>query len=133
MEKFKPTEYYIVYNFETMEELINNKKENTTIELEDDSSSSSSSSSSSTPRKSTEKINHIVLLSAAYTEKTKSGVLTGYFNHRDGSDFIIKWLESLIEVAGEVTKDNIYDCINYTTENISNFVPFLISTLEGLI
>jgi hypothetical protein len=31
----------------------------------------------------------------------------------------------LIEVAGEVTKDNMYDCINYTTENIPNFVPVL--------
>jgi hypothetical protein len=31
----------------------------------------------------------------------------------------------LIEIAGEVTKDNMYDCINYTTENITNFVPVL--------
>jgi hypothetical protein len=61
MKKFKPTEYYIVYDFETMEELINNKKEDTTIELEDDSSSSNSSSSS-TPTKSTEKISHIYSL-----------------------------------------------------------------------
>jgi hypothetical protein len=31
----------------------------------------------------------------------------------------------LIEVAGEVTKDNMYDCINYIIENIPNFVPVL--------
>jgi hypothetical protein len=29
----------------------------------------------------------------------------------------------LIEVAGEVTKDNMYYCIDYPTENIPNFVP----------
>jgi hypothetical protein len=57
--------------------------------------------------------------------KTKSGVKTGYFDRRDCSDFIIKWLESLIEVAGEVTKDNMYDCINYTIENTPNFITVL--------
>jgi hypothetical protein len=62
MNKFKPTEYYIVYDFETMEELINNKKGDTTIDLEDDSSSSA-------PTKSTEKISHIVLLSAAWLQR----------------------------------------------------------------
>jgi hypothetical protein len=42
MDKFKPTECYIIYDFETMEELIDNKKEDTTIELEEEESSSSS-------------------------------------------------------------------------------------------
>jgi hypothetical protein len=36
-----------------------------------------------------------------------------------------KQLKSLVEVVGEVTKDNMYDCINYTIENIPNFVPVL--------
>jgi hypothetical protein len=124
MDKFKPTEYCIVYDFETMEELIDNKKEDITIEVKDDSSSSSSTSSSA-PVKSTEKISHIVLLSAAWAGKTKSGVKTGYFDRQYGPDFIIKWLESLIEVVGEVTKENMYDCINYTIENIPNFAPVL--------
>jgi hypothetical protein len=31
----------------------------------------------------------------------------------------------LIEVAAKITKDNMYDCINYTIENIPNFVPVL--------
>jgi hypothetical protein len=70
MEKFKLTEYYMVYDFETMEELIDNKKEDITIELEDESSSLSSSSSS-TPTKSTEKISHIFLLSAAWLRRPK--------------------------------------------------------------
>jgi hypothetical protein len=42
MDKFKPTEYYIVYDFETMEEPLNNNDENITIERDDDDSSSSS-------------------------------------------------------------------------------------------
>jgi hypothetical protein len=132
MDKFKYTEYYIVYDFETMEEPLNNDDENITIEREDDDSSSSSlsqpsssSSSSSSPAKGTTKISYIVLLSAAWAPKTKSGIKTRYFDRRDGKDFIIKCLESLIEVAGEVTKDNMYDCIDYTTENIPNFVPVL--------
>jgi hypothetical protein len=113
MDKFKPTEYYIVYDFETMEEPLNNNDENITIEREDDDSSSNSSSFS-TPEKGTTKISHIVLLSAAWAAKTKSGIKTAYFDRRDGEDFIIKWLKSLVEVAAEVSKDNMYDCINYT-------------------
>jgi hypothetical protein len=87
MDKFKPTEYYIVYDFETMEEPLNNNNENITIENEGDDSSSSSSSqpsstssSSSSPEKGITKISNIVLLSAAWAAKTKSGIKTGYFD-----------------------------------------------------
>jgi hypothetical protein len=132
IDKFKPTEYYTIYDFETMEELLNNNDENITIERKDDDNSSlslsqpsSSSSSSSTPTKCTTKISHIVPLSAVLAAKTKTGIKTAYFDRRDGDDFIIKWLKSLVEVAGEVSKDNMYDCIDYTTENIPNFVPVL--------
>jgi hypothetical protein len=55
--------------------------------------------------------------------RTKSGIKTANFDRWDCDDFIIRWLKSLVEVAGEVSKDNMYDCINYTTENIPNFVP----------
>jgi hypothetical protein len=92
----------------------------------DDTSSSSlsqPSSISSSPTKGTTKISHVVLLSAAWGAKTKSGMKTAYFDCLNGDDFIIKWLISLVEVAGVVSKDNMYDCINYTTENIPNFVP----------
>jgi hypothetical protein len=40
MNKIKPTEYYIVYDFETMEEALNNNNKNITIDREDDVSSS---------------------------------------------------------------------------------------------
>jgi hypothetical protein len=90
---------------------MDNKKENT-IELEDDSSSSNFFSPSSTPTKSTENISHIILLSVVWAAKTKSGVKTGYFDRRDSSDFIIKWIKFLIEIAGEVTKDSMYESPN---------------------
>jgi hypothetical protein len=44
---------------------------------------------------------------------------------QDGDDFIIKWLKSFVEVVDEICKDNMYECINYTTENKPNFVPVL--------
>jgi hypothetical protein len=83
MDKFKPTEYYIVYNFETMEEPLNNNNKNITIDREDDDSSSSSLSQpspSSSPTKGTTKISHVNLLSAAWAPKTKSGIKTAYFD-----------------------------------------------------
>jgi hypothetical protein len=68
MDMFKLTEYYIVYDFETMKESLNNNVEITTIEREEDDTSSSSSSqpssSSSSPTKGTTKISNIILLSA---------------------------------------------------------------------
>jgi hypothetical protein len=88
MDKFKPTEYYIDYDLETMEKpLNNNNNENITIEREDDDSSSSSlsqpssnSSSSSSPAKGTTKINNIVLLSVVWAVRTKSGIKTANFD-----------------------------------------------------
>jgi hypothetical protein len=95
MDMFKPTEYYIVYDFETMEEPLNNNIETTEIEREDDDTSSSSSlpqppSSSSSTTKGTKKISNIILLSAAWFVKTKSEIKTGYFDCGDEEDFIIK-------------------------------------------
>jgi hypothetical protein len=115
-----------------MEESLNNNNENIIIDREDDDSSSSSlsqpsssSPSSSSTTKGTTKISHVVLLSVAWAAKTKSGIKTPYFDCRDGDDFIIRWLKSLVEVPGEVSKDTMYDCIDYTIENIPNCVPVL--------
>jgi hypothetical protein len=44
---------------------------------------------------------------------------------RDGEDFIVKWLKSLIEVAVEVERDNRYDCIDYNMNKIMNYVTVL--------
>jgi hypothetical protein len=108
---------------------LNDKSKDTFITREDDDISSSSlsqcSSSLSIHTKGKTKIRNIVLLSTARAAKTKSGIKTGYFDSRNCDNFIIKWLKSLVEDGGEVTKDNICDCNNYTTENIFNFVPVL--------
>jgi hypothetical protein len=109
IELFRPTEYYIVYDFETMEEIIGDDEEqNTHIDVEDSKESSSSSSSSSdiTKKKSTDKISHITLLSAVWCAKTKSEMKVGYYDLRDGENFIVKWLRSLMDVAVEVEDDN---------------------------
>jgi hypothetical protein len=94
MDMVKPTEYYIVYDFETMEEPLNDKNKDTFIAREHHHTSSSSlsqpSSSSSSPTQDTTKISHVVLLSTAWDAKTKSRIKTGYFDRRDGDDIIIK-------------------------------------------
>jgi hypothetical protein len=129
MNKIKPTEYYIVYDFETVEKPLNNNNKNITIYRKDHDTSSSSlfqpSSSSSNPTQNTTKISHVVLLSAVWAAKIKSGIKTTYFDRRDGDDFVIKCIKSLVKVTEEVSKDNIYDCINYTAKKIPNFVPVL--------
>jgi hypothetical protein len=122
MDKFKPTEYYIVYDFETMEEPLNHNNENITVRLH---IYLNLLQVHQVLQNVFPKSVILFLLSAAWAGKTKSGIKTAYFDSRDGDDFIIKWLQSLIEVAGEVSKDNMYDCINYTIENILNFVPVL--------
>jgi hypothetical protein len=103
MHKFKPTEYYIVYYFETMENPLDYKNKDSFIAKEDGDNSSSSlskSSSSSSPTQSTSKISNIYF-SALYSMsvKTKSGMKTAYLDRRDDYDFIIKLLQSLVEVA----------------------------------
>jgi hypothetical protein len=107
-----------------MEEIIGDDEQNTHIDVEDSKESSSSSSSSSdiTKKTSTDKISHIILLSAAWCAKTKSGTKVGYYDLRDGEDFIVKWLRSLMEVAVEVERDNRYDCIDYNVNKIMNYV-----------
>jgi hypothetical protein len=63
-------------------------------------------------KKSTDKISHITLLSAAWCAKMKSGTKVGYYDLRDGDDFILKWLRSFMEVDVEVECDNRYYCID---------------------
>jgi hypothetical protein len=111
-----------------MEEIIGDDDEqNTHIDVEDSKESSSSSRSSSdiTKKKCADKISHITLLSAAWRAKTKSGTKVGYYDLRDGEDFIVKWLRSLMEVAVEVERDNRYKCIDYSVNKIMNYVSVL--------
>jgi hypothetical protein len=126
IDLFRPTEYYILYDFETMEEIIEDDDEqNTHIDIEDSEESSSSSSSDTVKKKSTDKISHITLLSAAWCAKMRSGTKVGNFDIHDRDDFIVKWLRSLMEVAVEVERDNSYDCIDYSVNKIMKYVPVL--------
>jgi hypothetical protein len=129
LDLFRPTEYYIVYDFEMMEEIINKDDEqNTHIDREDNNEFNSSSRSSCDTtgeilnKKSTDKMNYIILLSAAWCAKLKSGKKVGYYDVRDGEYFIVKWLKSLVEVVVEVERDNRYDCIDYNMNKIMNYV-----------
>jgi hypothetical protein len=70
-------------------------------------------------------MSHIILLSATWCAKLKSGTKVGYYDVYDGEDFIMKWLKSLKEMAVEVEPDNRYDCIDYNMNKIMNYVPVL--------
>jgi hypothetical protein len=81
---FRLTQYYIVYDFETMDEIINKDDEqNTHIDVEDSEESNSRSNSSCdnksdhVNKKSTDKISDITLLSVAWCGKMKSGTKGG--------------------------------------------------------
>jgi hypothetical protein len=84
IELFRPTEYYIAYDFKTMEEIIGEDDEqNMHIDIEYSERFSSSSSSCDTKndfvnKKSTDKISQITPLSAAWCVKMKSGMNIGY-------------------------------------------------------
>jgi hypothetical protein len=110
-----------------MEEIISKDDEqNTHIDIEDNNELNSRSISSCDTsgkivnKKSTDKMSYIILLSAPWCAKLKSGMKVGCYDVRDGEDFIVKWLRSLMEVAVEVERDNKYDCIDYNMNKIMN-------------
>jgi hypothetical protein len=82
MDKFKIMEYFIVYDFETMEEPLHDKNKDIFIAREDDNTSSSSlsepSSNSSSFTQRIIKISHTILLSSAWAVKSKRGIKTAY-------------------------------------------------------
>jgi hypothetical protein len=113
MDKFKPTSYYITYDFETIEENIS-------------SNSSSSSSSSIIDDNNTKTLSYIHPLSVASCAKVKNGdPIIRYFDIRDGDDFVFQWMNKLFEDAEQVMKDNMYENIDYDNEKIPLDVPVL--------
>jgi hypothetical protein len=76
LELFGLTQYYIIYDFETMEEIISKDDEqNTGIDIEDNNEFNSCSSCSCDTsgkivnKKSTDNMSHIILLSAVWCVK----------------------------------------------------------------
>jgi hypothetical protein len=106
LQKFKPTLYYITYDFETMEE---NTSVISNVEEEEN----------------TKTLSLIHPLSVSSCAKTAKGNIIRYFDIRDGDDFINQWLEVLFQDAIEVAEDNAYEDIDYSLEKIPNDVPVL--------
>ncbi|KAA6368923.1 MAG: hypothetical protein EZS28_035550, partial [Streblomastix strix] len=101
LQNFKPTKYYITYDFETMEEQIN-KYFGKSVNKDDDICNSFQNSA-------------LVPLSVASTIKSKKGIKTIYFDVRSNNNdqnFIEQWLEALFEEANQVKADNMYDDID---------------------
>lgn len=85
IEEFKPTEYYMTYDFETMED------KSFTYNTEQ-----------------TEIKSSLVPLSVASTVKLPNTTKTIYYDVRDGEDFIIKWIQSLFVNAQAIIDANSY-------------------------
>jgi hypothetical protein len=99
--EFKPRQYYITFDFETMEKLY----------------------TKSFGKNNASKILSIVEpLSIAACVKTKNYVKTIYKDIRDGKDFITQWMEIIFEEAEQVMKDNAYEDPNIPFDN---FVPVI--------
>ncbi|KAA6376449.1 MAG: hypothetical protein EZS28_028024 [Streblomastix strix] len=84
-KEFKPTQYYIIYDLETVEKIVNKSF-----------------------GKSSKQISELVPLSVASTIKNKAGVRTIYYDLRNGDDFINQWLNQIFNEAVIVQQDNQY-------------------------
>ncbi|KAA6382788.1 MAG: hypothetical protein EZS28_021685 [Streblomastix strix] len=84
-KEFKPTQYYITYDLETMEKIVNKQF-----------------------GKSSKQISELVPLSVASTIKNKQGIHTIYSDLRNGDDFITQWLKQVFEEAVIIYQDNQY-------------------------
>ncbi|KAA6365732.1 MAG: hypothetical protein EZS28_038741 [Streblomastix strix] len=84
-KEFKPTQYYITYDLETVEKIVNKSF-----------------------GKSSKQISELVPLSVASTIKNKAGVRIIYYDLRNGDDFINQWLNQIFNEAVIVQQDNQY-------------------------
>ncbi|KAA6373778.1 MAG: hypothetical protein EZS28_030694, partial [Streblomastix strix] len=117
LQKFKPTKYYITYDFEIMEEQINKYFGKATPLLK---ASPESTKDDETVRNSFQN-SALVPLSVASTIKSKKGLKSIYFDVRSNTylsvagekvitqNFIQQRLEAIFEEALQVKADNMYD------------------------
>ncbi|KAA6369340.1 MAG: hypothetical protein EZS28_035133 [Streblomastix strix] len=84
-KEFKPTQYYITYDLETVEKIVNKQF-----------------------GKSSKQISELVPLSVASTIKNKQGIHTIYSDLRNGDDFITQWLKQVFNEAVIIQQDNQY-------------------------
>ncbi|KAA6399004.1 MAG: hypothetical protein EZS28_005463 [Streblomastix strix] len=84
-QEFKPMQYYITYDLETVEKIVNKSF-----------------------GKSSHQISELVPVSVASTIKNKSGVKTIYYDLLNGDNFINQWLKQVFNEAVIVQQDNQY-------------------------
>ncbi|KAA6388583.1 MAG: hypothetical protein EZS28_015890 [Streblomastix strix] len=84
-QEFKPTQYYITYDLETVEKIVNKSF-----------------------GKSSKQISELIPLKVASTTKNKTGVKTIYYDLPNGDDFLKQWLQNLFNEAVIVQQNNQY-------------------------
>ncbi|KAA6398676.1 MAG: hypothetical protein EZS28_005802 [Streblomastix strix] len=83
--EFKPTQYFIIYDLETVPKIVNKKFS-----------------------KSSYQMYELFPLSVASTIRNKQGIKKIFFSQQDGDDFIVQWLNQLFIEAEQVNADNQY-------------------------
>ncbi|KAA6377706.1 MAG: hypothetical protein EZS28_026767 [Streblomastix strix] len=83
--EFKPTQYFITYDLETVPKIINKKFS-----------------------KSSYQMYELFPLSNASTIRNKQGIKKIFFSQQDGNDFIVQWLNQLFKEAEQANADNQY-------------------------
>ncbi|KAA6368664.1 MAG: hypothetical protein EZS28_035809, partial [Streblomastix strix] len=96
--EFKPTQYFITYDLETVPKIVNKKF-----------------------GKSSYQMYELFPLSVASTIRNKQGIKKIFFSQQDGDDFIVQWLNQLFIEADQVNADN-----QYITEacTIDDTIPY---------
>ncbi|KAA6366046.1 MAG: hypothetical protein EZS28_038427 [Streblomastix strix] len=83
--EFKPTQYFITYDLETVPKIVNKKF-----------------------GKSSYQMYELFPLSVASTIRNKYGIKKIFFSQQDEDDFIVQWLNQLFKEAEQVNADNEY-------------------------
>ncbi|KAA6369383.1 MAG: hypothetical protein EZS28_035090, partial [Streblomastix strix] len=97
-KEFKPTQYYITYDLETVEKIVNKSF-----------------------GKSSKQNSELVPLSVASTIQNEAGVKTIYYDLRNGDNFINQWLQKVFEEAVIVQQDNQYRTMTGVTDKAMQY------------
>jgi hypothetical protein len=100
MDQWKPTEYFIIYDLETVETIIHN------IPIERDGEPSS-----------TQILAKLKPISVSAAYRTKRGIFTSFHCIKDGDNFMLTWMREMIEFAKEIYEDNRYSNPNIPQRN----------------
>ncbi|KAA6353445.1 MAG: hypothetical protein EZS28_051028, partial [Streblomastix strix] len=141
-QQFKPTQYYITYDFETVERKVNTyfgkplSKDDKTIRNSQWISVLEPLSVASTIKlKWREQYNNDDQYKKITTPFGDATLKTIYYDLRQGTDFITQWIEQVFEEAKQVALDNKYDdeaipynqCVSIIGFNSSRFDQALFS------